>query len=131
MKAIRIINQYGAERGENGLPKFLPGLNIIFGLLHETKETHKKNMESLHQIIDEGLMLRRINIRQVAVLPNTFLEQHGAHKYLMKNKKYYWKWRNEIRQTIDNHQELSFVMCGQKCMMARPLFAGRWGPIRW
>ncbi|HLC70384.1 MAG TPA: radical SAM protein [Candidatus Nanoarchaeia archaeon] len=102
MKAIRIINQYGAERGDNGLPKFLPGLNIIFGLLHETKETHKKNMEALHQIMDEGLMLRRINIRQVAVLPNTFLEQHGAHKYLMKNKKYYWKWRNEIRQTIDN-----------------------------
>ncbi|MDO8656328.1 MAG: radical SAM protein [Nanoarchaeota archaeon] len=102
MKAIRIINQYGAQRGENGLPKFLPGLNIIFGLLHETKETHKKNMEALHQIIDEGLMLRRINIRQVAVLPNTFLEQHGAHKYLMKNKKYYWKWRNDIRQNIDN-----------------------------
>lgn len=102
MKAIRIINQHGAERGENGLPKFLPGLNIIFGLLKETKETHVKNMEALHQIMEEGLMLRRINIRQVAVLPNTFLEQHGAHKYLLKNKKYYWKWRNEIRQTIDN-----------------------------
>ncbi len=102
MKAIRIINQYGAERGDNGLPKFLPGINIIFGLLHETKETHTKNMGALHQIMEEGLMLRRINIRQVAVLPNTFLEQHGAHKYLMKNKKYYWKWRNDIRQNIDN-----------------------------
>lgn len=102
MKAIQIINKYGAERGENGLPKFLPGINIIFGLLHESKETHIKNMEALRQIMDEGLMLRRINIRQVTVLPNTFLEQHGAHKYLMKNKKYYWKWRNDIRQTIDN-----------------------------
>ncbi len=102
MKAIRILNQYGAERGENGLPKFLPGINIIFGLLQETKQTHEKNMAALHQIMAEGLMLRRINIRQVAVLPNTYLEQHGAHKYLLKNKKYYWKWRNEIRQTIDN-----------------------------
>jgi len=101
MKAIRIINQYGAERGGNGLPKFLPGINIIFGLLGENKETHKKNMEALQQVMKEGLMLRRINIRQVAVLPDTYLEKHGGTKYLRKNKKYYWKWRNEIRQKID------------------------------
>lgn len=102
MKAIRIINKYGAERGENGMPKFLPGINIIFGLLQETKESHKKNIVALQQILDEGLLLRRINIRQVAVLPNTFLEKHGGNKYLRKNKQYYWKWRNEIRQKIDN-----------------------------
>ena len=101
MKAIRIINQYGAERGGNGLPKFLPGINIIFGLLGENKETHKKNMEALQQVMKEGLMLRRINIRQVAVLPDTYLEKHGGTKYLRKNKKYIWKWRNEIRQKID------------------------------
>ena len=101
LRAIRIINQYGAARGANGLPCFLPGINIIFGLLQETKETHRKNMAALQQILDEGLLLRRINIRQVAVLPNTFLEQHCGHKYLLKNKKYYWKWRNEIRQKID------------------------------
>ena len=47
MIAIRIINKYGAERGENGLPKFLPGINIIFGLLGETKETHQKNIQAL------------------------------------------------------------------------------------
>jgi len=101
MKAIRLVNKYGAERGENGLPKFLPGINIIFGLLGETKETHKKNMEALQQVMNEGLMLRRINIRQVAVLPDTYLEKHGGTKYLRKNKQYYWKWRNEIRQKID------------------------------
>ncbi len=102
MKAIRIINKYGAERGENGLPKFLPGINLIFGLLHETKETHQKNIEALRQVMSEGLLLRRINVRQVAVLPDTFLEKNGGQKYLSKNKKYYWKWRDEIRQTIDN-----------------------------
>lgn len=101
MKAIRIINKYGAERGDNGLPKFLPGINIIFGLLGETKESHKKNMAALQQVLDEGLLLRRINIRQVAVLPDTYLEKHGGTKYLRKNKQYYWKWRNEIRQKID------------------------------
>ncbi|PIN73726.1 radical SAM protein [Candidatus Woesearchaeota archaeon CG10_big_fil_rev_8_21_14_0_10_45_16] len=101
MKAIKIINKYGAVRGENGLHKFLPGINIIFGLLNETKETHKKNMEALSQVMAEDLLLRRINIRQVAVLPGTFLEKHGGNKFLRKNKQYYWKWRNEIRQKID------------------------------
>ena len=109
MKAIRIINKYGAERGENGLPKFLPGINIIFGLLGESKETHKKNMEALQQVMSEGLMLRRINIRQVAVLPDTYLEKHGGTKYLRKNKQYYWKWRNEIRQKID-HPMLQLIL---------------------
>ena len=100
-KAIQIVNKYGAVRGDNGMHKFLPGINIIFGLLNETKETHTKNMEMLQKIMDEGMLLRRINVRQAAVLPDTFLEKHGGNKYLRKNKKYYWKWRDEIRQKID------------------------------
>ncbi|MFA6461935.1 MAG: radical SAM protein [Candidatus Woesearchaeota archaeon] len=101
LKAIKIINKYGAERGDNGMPKFLPGINLILGLLGESKASHKKNMEALQGIIDEGLLLRRINIRQVAIFPNTYIESHGGDKFLKKNEKYYWKWRNEIRQKID------------------------------
>ena len=101
MKAIKIINTYGAERGANGLQKFLPGINIIFGLLNESKETHKKNMEALQKIMADGFLLRRINIRQAAVLPGTYLEQHGGNKFWRKNKSLYWKWRNDIRQKID------------------------------
>ena len=101
MKAIEIINKYGAVRGENGMPAFLPGLNLIFGLLGERKTTHQTNMEALQKIFDSGLMLRRINLRQVVVMPGTYLEEHGGNKFLRKNKKYYWKWRNEIRQKID------------------------------
>ncbi|MFH0701790.1 MAG: radical SAM protein [Candidatus Woesearchaeota archaeon] len=101
LKAIQIINKYGAERGENGMSKFLPGINLILGLLGESKETQRKNMEALQQIIQSGLLLRRINIRQVAILPNTYIESHGGNKYLRKNEKWYWKWRNEIRQKID------------------------------
>ena len=102
MKAIEIINRYGAERGENGLPKFLPGINIIFGLLGESKETHQRNMEAFKLIQEQGWLLRRINIRQVAVLPETYLSTHGGEKFLHKNKKWYWKWRNEIRQKVDS-----------------------------
>ena len=101
MKAIHLINKYGAERGENGMPKFLPGINLILGLLEESKQTQHKNMEALQQIMDSGLLLRRINIRQVAILPDTYIESHGGNKFLRKNDKLYWKWRNEIRQKID------------------------------
>jgi len=101
MKAIKILNEFGAQTGFNGLPKFLPGINIIFGLGHETKQTHAYNMEALKEIYNNGWMLRRINIRQVAILPGTLLEREFGNKYLKKNKKYYWKWRNEIRQEID------------------------------
>ncbi|MBI4983317.1 radical SAM protein [Candidatus Woesearchaeota archaeon] len=101
MKAIRMINKYGAERGENGMPKYLPGINLIFGLLGESKETHKRNIEALQRIMGEGLLLRRINIRQVAIFPDTYIESKGGNKFLKKNEKYYWKWRNEIRQKVD------------------------------
>ena len=101
-KAIQIINKYGAERGPNGMHKFLPGVNIIFGLLGESKKTHEANMAALQWVLDENLLLRRINVRQVAVLPDTYLEKNGGNKFLRKNKRYYWKWRNDIRQKIDN-----------------------------
>jgi len=100
-EAVKILNKYGAERGEDGLPRFLPGINIIFGLLGESKKTNEENMKWLKRIYDEGLMLRRINIRQAAVFEGTMLYENSKEHYLFKNKKYYWKWRNEIRQKID------------------------------
>jgi len=102
MEAIRIINKYGKSIGENGMPKFLPGINILFGLKGESKKTHEKNMQYLMQILDEELLVRRINIRQVAAFPGTKLYDDCGNKFVKKNKKYYWKWRNEIRQKIDN-----------------------------
>ncbi len=63
--AIRLINKYGKVRGERGLPKLLPGLNFIAGLNGETEATYGMNMALLRDIRSEGLLLRRINIRQV------------------------------------------------------------------
>src|SRR3990167_5581255 len=100
-EATKILNKYGAERGEDGMPRFLPGINIIFGLRGETKKTHEENMHWLKKIYDDGLMLRRINIRQVAIFEGTSLFNVGKDKFLKKNKRYYWKWRNDIRQNID------------------------------
>lgn len=100
-KAIKHINDVGNVRGENGMPKFLPGINIIFGLIGETKQTHKENMLWLKKIYDDGLMVRRINIRQVVPYPGTKLFDEAGTKFVKKNKASYWKWRNEIRQEID------------------------------
>jgi radical SAM superfamily enzyme with C-terminal helix-hairpin-helix motif len=108
MRAIKLINKYGASCGDekdkdyNGMQKFLPGLNLILGLIDESKKTHEHNMKYLQEILDSNLLLRRINIRQVAIFPGTQLDEEAGNKFLRKNKRYYWKWRNEIRQRIDN-----------------------------
>ncbi|MBW2987856.1 radical SAM protein [Candidatus Woesearchaeota archaeon] len=99
--AIKILNKYGRQAGENGLPKFLPGINILFGLIGESKKTNEENMHWLKRIVDENLLLRRINIREVVIFPGTLMAKAGD-EILKKNHKYYWKWRNQIRQEIDN-----------------------------
>ncbi|MBL7055191.1 radical SAM protein, partial [Candidatus Woesearchaeota archaeon] len=102
LKAIRLINKCGKEIGGNGMPKFLPGINLLFGLKGESKNTHVENMKYLKQVMDENLLLRRINIRQVSIFPDTDLFKTTGSKFIKKNKKYYWKWRNEVRQKIDS-----------------------------
>ncbi|MFC1800822.1 radical SAM protein [Nanoarchaeota archaeon] len=49
LEAIRIINKLGSEKGPNGLPKFLPGINLLFGLKGESKLTHEYNMEYFYK----------------------------------------------------------------------------------
>ena len=100
-EAVRVLNKYGAERGENGMPKFLPGINILFGLKGESKKTNEENMFWLKRILNDGLLLRRINIRQVTIFEGTPLYNECGNKFIKKNKRYYWKWRNGIRQNID------------------------------
>jgi radical SAM superfamily enzyme with C-terminal helix-hairpin-helix motif len=65
MAAIRILNKVGAERGPRGLPRFLPGLNFIAGLPGETRATYEHNRRFLEAVRDEGLLVRRINIRKL------------------------------------------------------------------
>ncbi|MDP3916919.1 MAG: radical SAM protein, partial [Nanoarchaeota archaeon] len=100
IKAIKIINKIGGKRGPNGMHYFLPGINLVYGLKGESKKTGDINFEYLKKILDEKLLLRRINIRQVTPLPGTAMWDVGT-KFLKKNKSNYWKWRNKIRKEID------------------------------
>jgi radical SAM superfamily enzyme with C-terminal helix-hairpin-helix motif len=101
LEAVKTLNKYGAKRSNNGMPHFLPGINLLFGLKGETKQTHNYNFDFLKNILKQNLLLRRINIRQVSIFEGTPLYKTCRNKFLRKNKKYYWKWRNDIRQNID------------------------------
>ena len=66
LDAIRLIDRVGGARGPTGLPWLLPGINLLAGLHGETEATYDLNMAFLRRVLDEGLLVRRTNIRQVA-----------------------------------------------------------------
>lgn len=111
--AIEIINKYGASFGYNGLPYFLPGLNFVIGLKGETKETFEKNINFLEEILERGLMVRRINIRQVKILPGTPMEKVG-YSILKKHKKYFRIFKSIVREKIDTEMLKRVVPKGRK-----------------
>ena len=88
--ALRLVNQYGRERGERGLPKLLPGLNFIAGLNGERPETYDMNLNLLRELRNEGLLLRRINIRQV--------EGEGFQEIPQSEFK---QFKSAVRESID------------------------------
>jgi radical SAM superfamily enzyme with C-terminal helix-hairpin-helix motif len=100
MLAIEIVNDVGKERGENGLPQLLPGVNFVYGLPGETKRTFEINLEFMREVLDRGLMVRRINLRQVMVLPSTRMESVGD--YLVKKHKHlFFEHKRRMRDEID------------------------------
>ncbi len=93
LDAVRMINRIGGTRGENGMPCLLPGLNFIAGLDGETISTYDKNKEFLRKLVDEGLMVRRINIRQVLPIRREF--------DVKVNPNLFKKYKQEIRESVD------------------------------
>ena len=98
--AVEMVNSLGRERGANGMPKFLPGLNFVTGLKGETKETYEKNYEFLNMLLERNLLLRRINIRQVKILPGTPMAEFG-YKNVRKHKKYFKIFKRKVREYVD------------------------------
>ncbi len=64
LAAIRLMNEVGGQRQE-GVPLLLPGLNLLHGLVGERPETLELNFRYLQTLLEQGLLVRRINIRQV------------------------------------------------------------------
>ncbi|MHC1600930.1 MAG: radical SAM protein [Candidatus Nezhaarchaeales archaeon] len=100
LEAIRIINAVGAKRGYNGLPHLLPGVNFVYGLKGETEETYQANLDFMKKVLDKGLMVRRINIRQVMAFPNTPMWEVGD-AIIRRNKKLFKIYKEKMRVEVD------------------------------
>lgn len=103
IKSVEIINRIGGLRGWNGLPHLLPGINLLYGLPGESRETYRVNYEYLKMILNKGLMIRRINIRKVSVLENTplWLHKNTVKHLLSKHSRLYSYYRLKIMDEID------------------------------
>ncbi|MDZ7849299.1 MAG: radical SAM protein [Halodesulfurarchaeum sp.] len=114
LEAVRIVNEVGGWRpGEDQsvapstdpeiptrLPTLLPGLNFVHGLAGEREETFEHNREFLDSVLEAGLMVRRINIRQVMAFEGTEMESTGA-ALAKAHKKQFKSYRAAVREEID------------------------------
>lgn len=103
LEAIRIINKVGRIRGWNGLPHLLPGINLLYGLPGETKETYRINLEYLKKILKENLLVRRVNIRMVTVLENTplWIRRDSVARIISRHRMIYRSHRNRVMNELD------------------------------
>jgi radical SAM superfamily enzyme with C-terminal helix-hairpin-helix motif len=130
MTAIEIINENGARRS-SGIPKLLPGINLIHGLPGESDTTFQQNYEFLLDVMNRGLLLRRINIRQVVSYKNTKMrnlqddptsESEVPRKRRRPDtlaKKFIY-YRNKIRKEIDQPMLLKTFPPGTKIAYVIP-----------
>jgi len=114
-RAVKIVNEEagwrpGGDRdtapnhgkgAARRLPKLLPGINLVHGLMGERPETYEHNKRFLQRVYDEGLMLRRVNIRQVMAFAGTDMSETGA-EIAEEHKAQFKPYKREIRETIDN-----------------------------
>lgn len=98
-EAIKLLNEVGAARGASGLPELLPGINFVHGLKGETKKTFELNFEFMKKVLDSGLMVRRVNIRQVMTFAGTPMS--GYDDLVRKNKDMFLRYKEKIRSVID------------------------------
>ena len=101
LEAIRLVNAVGRERGENGMPRLLPGLNFVAGLAGETAATFEHNRKFLARLLEEDLWVRRINLRQVNPVRVEFPDT-GLYREFRKFK----EW---MRENVD-HEMLQRVV---------------------
>lgn len=100
VRAVEHVNTAGAARGPGGLPKLLPGLNLIYGLPGESHGTHVANLRGLAGILDAGLLCHRTNVRQARAFPGTPLAALGAQEP-PPSAEHFASWKADIDHTWD------------------------------
>ncbi len=97
--AVKLLNEIGGKR-EKGIPKLLPGINFLHGLLGERPETFEYNYNFLERLLKDNLLLRRINIRQVVRL--------GSYPDVKYSQGDFKKYKEKVNKNI-NHKMLQKV----------------------
>jgi radical SAM superfamily enzyme with C-terminal helix-hairpin-helix motif len=96
-RAIKIVNDEGGKRRDN-VPELLPGINFVCGLAGETEMTYGLNEQFLDRVLEAGLSVRRVNIRQV-------MPFEGAPAYtnntLGKHNRRFRQFKEYVRNKID------------------------------
>jgi radical SAM superfamily enzyme with C-terminal helix-hairpin-helix motif len=119
-RAVRIVNEAGGWRPGDGtraadpdasprfgedaprrLPKLLPGINLLHGLQGERAETFEHNRQFLERVYDAGLLVRRVNIRQVMSFEGTEMSDTGA-EIAHDHKKQFKRYKRAVREEFDN-----------------------------
>jgi radical SAM superfamily enzyme with C-terminal helix-hairpin-helix motif len=95
--AIQVINEIGGER-HRGVPHLLPGLNFVLGLAGETKDTYRLNRAFLERILGSGMLVRRVNIRQVMPFAGTPAYTENTLGRYRKEFEIFKRW---VRESFD------------------------------
>jgi radical SAM superfamily enzyme with C-terminal helix-hairpin-helix motif len=102
LTAVRIINEHGGRRSSpRSLPSLLSGLNFLFGLAGETASGLEWNTKFLRALLDEGLSVRRINIRRVMIFPDASLAAKLAEVPSKIKDRDYRRWKKWVRSEVD------------------------------
>lgn len=95
LEATRILNEASGHKGPGGLPYLLPGINLLYGLPGETKETYRLNWEFVQGLRHSGLQIRRLQIRQLLPIRGQKETVRPEHRSL------FIKQKKAIREDID------------------------------
>jgi len=99
MTAIQIVNDIGRKQTD-GISHLLPGINLIHGLLGESRDTFRLNYEFLKEVLERGWLLRRINIRQLKQTPGTLMARQSIRSDVKREAAFRY-YREKIRQEVD------------------------------
>jgi radical SAM superfamily enzyme with C-terminal helix-hairpin-helix motif len=99
-RAIDNVNAAGSGRGPDGLPRLLPGINLIYGLPGETHRTHLANLTGLAGLFAAGVMCHRTNVRQAVAYPGTPLAAMQAAE-APPSATHFPTWKADIDATWD------------------------------
>jgi len=91
LQSIKILNEVGVQQDEQGTRRFLPGLNLIYGLEGQSKNTIQKNLKRMKDILQDDYV-RRVFVRN---LTSPHGEQFGEG-----DKSFFEEWKKTIEKNF-------------------------------